>query len=227
MKTLRLLALFATATLGACSFDPSWDGVPEDTRGLADPEVDGLLTFLNNQHDTDFARLDNDCELRSDSARNLIEHRDGRDELPGTADDDLFDSIAEVDDVYMVGPETVAQLLECASSFGYISEPRCVAEPFDPNADFDVSYADDLEALAPELADRIGQLASDAVRFTDPASPNPLRFADVAVYTVDGVPLLHEVTFTQLVEDAEGSVEMRIVYDLDACLQTTDINISI
>jgi hypothetical protein len=226
MKTTPLLALLASAALGACSFDPSWDGVPEDTRGLAQLEVKGLLTFLNNQHDTDFARLDGDCELRSDSAHNLIEHRDGLDGTPGTADDNLFESIAEIDDVYMVGQETVDKLLVCAESFGYITEPRCVAQPFDPNDDFEVAFVDDLEALDPDLAERVGELAGDAVRFADPASPNPIRFADVAIYTVDGAPVFHQVTFAQAV-DTDGGVEIRIAYDLDACLQTTDINISI
>jgi len=229
MKTTRVFALFAATALGACTFDPSWDGVPDDSHGLAAVEVDGLLTFLNNQHDTDYTRLDGDCGLRSDSAHNLIEHRDGLDGVAGTGDDDLFESISEVEDVYMVGPRTLEQLLECAASFGYIVEAQCVAPAFDPNDDFEVVFADDLEALDPDLAARIDELAADAVRFADPASPNPIQFVDVANYTVDGASVFHQVTFAQTVETegSEGDVEIRIAYDLDACLHTTDVNISI
>lgn len=45
------------------------------------------------------------------AARNLVAHRDGADALFGTADDDLFDDIEEVDDVYYVGPVAIEQLV--------------------------------------------------------------------------------------------------------------------
>jgi hypothetical protein len=45
------------------------------------------------------------------AAEHLVAHRDGPDGLFGTEDDDLFDDIAEVDDVLYVGPVAMQQLV--------------------------------------------------------------------------------------------------------------------
>jgi len=87
---------------------------------------DGLLNFLNDQTTTTEELLDVDCAIRSDSAKHLIKHRDGKDKTPFTADDDLFDSVAEVDDVPMVGSWTIEQLINCARNFGYYEVPAPV-----------------------------------------------------------------------------------------------------
>jgi len=85
-----------------------------------DPTRDqGLLDFLNDQVETNETVLDIDCAIRSDSAKHIIKHRDGKDKTPFTADDDLFDSVQEVDNVKMVGSWTIDQLITCAQTRGY------------------------------------------------------------------------------------------------------------
>ena len=54
------------------------------------------------------------------SAREILKHRDGADELPGTADDDPFDDLRELDDVWWVGPKTIEVLAAAVA-------PRCDA----------------------------------------------------------------------------------------------------
>lgn len=88
------------------------------TASLETDEV-GLLAFVNDQELATFEVLDDDCAIRSDSARLIIKHRDGRDQTPFTDDDDLFDSLEELDGVKMVGPWTLDRLAECAAGFGY------------------------------------------------------------------------------------------------------------
>ena len=66
------------------------------------------------------------------AATNLIERRNGDDELPGTADDRLFQSLGELDDVPQVGPAALEQLLtigsaECIES-AVIFSPQDYAE---------------------------------------------------------------------------------------------------
>ncbi|UCH88056.1 MAG: VCBS repeat-containing protein [Thermoplasmata archaeon] len=56
-----------------------------------------LLDFINDQTTTTFELLDEDVGLPTDSARHIIKHRDGKDKTPGTADDDLFDTINELE----------------------------------------------------------------------------------------------------------------------------------
>jgi hypothetical protein len=82
----------------------------------------GLLAFLNDQAETTVERLDSGCAIRSDSAEYLIGHRDGFDRIPGSLDDNLYDSIEEIDNVYMVGLWTVNRLYACAEGFGYFTQ---------------------------------------------------------------------------------------------------------
>ena len=78
-----------------------------------------VLAFVNDQQAVTEVVLDDDCGIRSDSAGNIVSHRDGHDNTAGTADDDLYDSLAELDDVSMVGDWTLQQLTACAESRGY------------------------------------------------------------------------------------------------------------
>ncbi|MBW1872602.1 MAG: hypothetical protein JRJ19_11080 [Deltaproteobacteria bacterium] len=82
----------------------------------------GLIAFMNDQAETTVARLDADCAIRSDSAEYLIGHRDGLDLIPGSQDDNLFDNIEEIDNVYMVGLWTINRLYACAEGFGYFTQ---------------------------------------------------------------------------------------------------------
>ncbi len=77
------------------------------------------LLMLNDAVRTDVSRLDHACGVRLDSAANLIAHRDGADGLPATADDDRFDSFAEIESVHMVGQWTTDRIVACANRLEY------------------------------------------------------------------------------------------------------------
>ena len=74
-----------------------------------------LLAFVNRE-DVTFDVLDVDVALDRRAAQNIVTHRDGFDGLYGTADDDPFDLIEELDDVPYVGGSALQKLLEFALS---------------------------------------------------------------------------------------------------------------
>lgn len=99
------------------------DGVGGKADGALDalvdgtPEAIGVLRLLASP-ETTLAVLDDEAGLDRRAAQNLIAHRDGPDRLyeegaPGS-DDDVFDSVAEVDAVAWVGPSTLQRLLDFA-----------------------------------------------------------------------------------------------------------------
>lgn len=88
-----------------------------DRHGYTPSDEDVRMLVLLNDADTATVRfLDIDCQLRSDAARNLVAHRDGADAAAGTADDNPFQSAAEVDGVARVGSATIAALRACAAA---------------------------------------------------------------------------------------------------------------
>jgi len=89
-----------------------------------------VLNLLNDAG-TDVATLDVDARLRRDAAVNLVAYRDGADGQPGTADDNLYRSIDEVDAVPRVGPATLEQLVAFAASAGYLPGPDDVLGVFE------------------------------------------------------------------------------------------------
>lgn len=64
--------------------------------------------------------LDLDVPLDSRAAENIVAHRDGDDVLFGTADDNLFDDLFELDAIAYVGPTALDQLLAYAYDTGYL-----------------------------------------------------------------------------------------------------------
>jgi hypothetical protein len=85
-------------------------------------EALGVLGLLNDRATTQ-ALLDEEVGLDIRAARSLTEHRNGPDGAFGTADDNAFDSIAEVDDQYYVGDSALEDLLFYAGSEGWIPGP--------------------------------------------------------------------------------------------------------
>ena len=88
----------------------AWDGTVEGA---------GAVSFLNSEW-ASFDVLDNDVALDRRAAWYLVSHRDGSDATFGTADDNLFDSMTEVDSVYWVGPKTIGKIINYASADGWI-----------------------------------------------------------------------------------------------------------
>ncbi len=104
--------------LACCSYDSQiadrGDSAPpsaQERLGLADAQVRRILDFLNDCA-TSFQLLDDDVPLDSDTAENLVRHRDGDDAVCGSHDDDPYDDLDEVDDVPQVGDASIMAILE-------------------------------------------------------------------------------------------------------------------
>jgi hypothetical protein len=121
---MKLTPVLVAATLlaPACATD---EGDPEDgendsVTGKADLPGEGtvdalaILAVVNDTAGIDEADLDYAVALSARTARNIIAYRDGADREPGTADDNLFDTIAELDGIPYVGPVAMRRLLEFA-----------------------------------------------------------------------------------------------------------------
>ena len=123
-----LLALFFVA----CSDTPVNDGrgtLVDDGSLLrieeGSPEAFGVQGLLNDGGTT-LELLDDDVGLDKRAATSLIEHRDGPDGVFGTDDDDLYDTVAEIDDQYYVGDSALGLLLDYARDNGWITEDDVV-----------------------------------------------------------------------------------------------------
>ncbi len=106
------------------------DSDPRD--GADDPfptgKADGALTSLEelavlalvNDHLVTAVELDDDARLYKTAAYNIIDHRNGPDRIPGTDDDDAFDTLLELDKVKYVGKSALSRLLAYAIDQGYL-----------------------------------------------------------------------------------------------------------
>ena len=83
------------------------------------PEALALLRFVNHPTTT-MVVLDIDARLDRRAAAGIVRHRLGLDGLSDTEDDNLFESIAEVDAVKWVGPKTLALLKVFAIDLGFL-----------------------------------------------------------------------------------------------------------
>jgi hypothetical protein len=107
------------------------------TTGKADslsiegtPLALGLLNFLNSGGTTrEF--LDDEVGLNRISARNLTRHRNGADGLWGTEDDNLFDSVDEIDSVSWVGTRSLEKLFAYVADQGWIPDDNDVIGVYD------------------------------------------------------------------------------------------------
>ena len=118
----HLFLLLSFTTLCACGQDMA------DPGGMAfalvadgTPEAVGLLKFLNTGSTT-FEILDDEVPLDRRAAQNLIDHRNGPDGVFNTSDDDLFDSVLEVDEIAYVGETALERLLHYACLDGWVPQ---------------------------------------------------------------------------------------------------------
>jgi len=129
---LSLVAPGPTVFLG--DIDPgatamaTWEIRVDENGGGANGPIDlsegtpaafAVLDLVNDPL-TDVVRLDVQAGLDSRAALNIIAHRDGPDERLGTTDDDLFDSIAELDAVSYVGVVALEKLAAFSIANGYL-----------------------------------------------------------------------------------------------------------
>ena len=138
-RTISLpLALTLSLSL-ACTGDEALD---DENAGFPDGKSDGgidegspeALAVLALVNDTavDVGELDNDAGLNATAAKNIIAHRDGSDAAAATADDDPYDTLAELDAVPFVGPIALTALLEYAKEKGLLGGEANVSVIFSP-----------------------------------------------------------------------------------------------
>src|SRR5262245_43779121 len=104
--------------------DGEHDGFPS---GKADggidegsPEAIGVLRLVNDPAET-AATLKSGAGITTRVAGNIVKHRNGADGAVGTADDDEYDTLAELDAIPYVGPATLNALVERARELGYVA----------------------------------------------------------------------------------------------------------
>jgi phosphatidylserine/phosphatidylglycerophosphate/cardiolipin synthase-like enzyme len=95
------------------------DGKADGGIAEGSPEAIGVLALVNDAAET-AASLRSGAHLTSRVAKNIASHRDGADGIAGTADDDRYDTLAELDKVPFVGPATLAALVELAKEKGLV-----------------------------------------------------------------------------------------------------------
>lgn len=106
------LSLFIGLAIGAVGCAPSNDVEPsesiqDDTESLTTAEAQAILYVVNS---ATVQALDVDAGLDARAAKNIVAHRVGPDGAPGTADDDAFDDIDELDAVPQVGASALEKL---------------------------------------------------------------------------------------------------------------------
>jgi subtilisin-like proprotein convertase family protein len=129
VRLFILVVIALAAPLGCAAdlaLDPATgvDGKADGALGAlvtGTPASVGVLALLNDPSTT-FALLDDAVALDRRAAASLIAHRDGPDGAFGTADDDLYDTIEEVDAQYYVGESALTRLAEHAALLGFTPE---------------------------------------------------------------------------------------------------------
>jgi N-acetylneuraminic acid mutarotase len=121
--------LLASALFAGCATDDEIDADDGENDSFASGKADGgidpdsveaagVLALLNTSYvDADYLVTEGGIARRG--ATQIFKHRDGADNRFGTADDDLFDTLAELDRVKYVGPVTLTKLVAFAESHGF------------------------------------------------------------------------------------------------------------
>jgi hypothetical protein len=123
-KMIKAMAVYGvvTSSLVACvsgsqaELNGGWVAAQEPSMSTIDL---GVLELLNHPTTT-LEVLDVDVALDKRAARNLIEHRNGPDGVVDTDDDDLFNTLAEVDSVAWVGQTSLEKLAVWVESQGWL-----------------------------------------------------------------------------------------------------------
>lgn len=124
VPSLRLVLSLAVLGAGLAACDGS-SGVTsaesDQIEGLGEGSAAALAVLsLVNDRGLDAERLKAVTRLDRRAAGNVVAHRDGADRAPRTDDDDLFDSIAELDAVPQIGPASLKRLRDAAIAEGYL-----------------------------------------------------------------------------------------------------------
>lgn len=118
-KWLGVAALSSFSLLG-CG-DPVEEDSSDVTSGMDETtdEAQALRALLNDPATTKEVLVAS--KLSSSIAKAIVAHRDGPDGLARTADDDVFETVREVDDISGIGPATLTKLVKIATDKGYLA----------------------------------------------------------------------------------------------------------
>jgi phosphatidylserine/phosphatidylglycerophosphate/cardiolipin synthase-like enzyme len=134
------VGILATLLLAACTDEAEIEDGEHDAfpNGKADggfeegsPEALGVLAMVNDSSTT-ASSLKSGARVTIRVATNIVKHRDGADATLGTADDDKFDTLAELDKIPYVGPATLNALVEYARTKGFIAAGAKIDVVFSP-----------------------------------------------------------------------------------------------
>lgn len=135
MGTTRGVAWICVAALG-CDFapepEPQGDGIddaivlPGKADGLDGASPDEIEAVIALANTADLGLLDVDVALDVRAAEAIVTRRDGPDGALGTADDDLFDDLAELDAVPWVGPRAFGKMLQWVRDHAPNAAAPCV-----------------------------------------------------------------------------------------------------
>lgn len=200
MKIYAVLPALALAACGGAEMEfGSAEAALETAAGWA------ALSLANDQRRTTYATLDQTCAIRSDSARQIIKHRDGHDKKPFTKDDNLIQSREELLSIAMVGPWTADALGACAN--------RLLFWPTWNDPSHVIRWVDSYEQMDAGLADTVRMLDGWSKGYEEQYAEGRMHFADVEIHYRNGVLDYYEVSFVQTL--GEG-VALLVIYRLDA-----------
>ena len=108
------------------------------------------MCIRDSDEATTFEVLDITVGLDRRAAGNLIAHRDGGDRAWGTTDDDIYNTVDEIDAVRFVGPRTIDRMVGYAAKSGWVPGAEDILGIYD-GVSFTVDQADATLALTNSL----------------------------------------------------------------------------
>ncbi|MEJ7600247.1 MAG: phospholipase D-like domain-containing protein [Kofleriaceae bacterium] len=135
MLSALLVTLPACATDEAEIEDGEYDVFPDGKAdgGFAEGSVEalGVLAMVNDAGTT-ASSLKSGARVTTRVATNIVQHRDGADATFGTADDDRYDTLRELDGIPYVGPAALHALVDHARNLGFIRDGVRIEVVFSP-----------------------------------------------------------------------------------------------
>ena len=128
------VALTLAAALAGCGGEDTGTGEDDLTQKVlkeGSPEALGVLALVNDV-EISAAILKGEAGVESRAATNIVAHRDAADGKPGTADDDPFDDVRELDEIKYVGDAAIKKLLAFAKAKGYVGAGGPIEVIFSP-----------------------------------------------------------------------------------------------
>jgi hypothetical protein len=146
--TLTITTLALAMMCSSCGESDEFDTIDGGfSQALTSLEEDGVLRFVNDCPSS-LSVLDDDAALDARAATGIVSLRDGVDASCGTSDDQLFWSMAELDDVPWVGDSALSKLVAHATLLGYVTDDgEGVAGEYD-DVPFSLAEAEGVLAIA-------------------------------------------------------------------------------